>query len=175
MPDLMAGKQPLDIQLYTRATEQGKTTGGLETVDEQLAYFDALTEDEQVRMLRGALDELEAARAAGGSLTGPLVEAYLSGDTRALEREMTRNMEQDRELKTKFLATVLTGRNVILADRIAATRAANPGKRCFFAVGALHLAGADGIPARLESKGLRTTRVTAGAAQPSLAEPPAAR
>jgi uncharacterized protein YbaP (TraB family) len=37
LPDIMAGRQPLDAMLYGMATAANKDVGGLETVDEQLA------------------------------------------------------------------------------------------------------------------------------------------
>lgn len=161
LPDLMAGRQPMDVMLYSMATEMGKETGGLETVDEQISYFEALTTEEQVRLLKSTLDELDEAKARGQSLTKPLVEAYLAGDTHALLQELSRSMEKERELKAKLLSKLLTERNVILAERIVAKRAAHAGKVCFFAVGALHIAGEEGIPDLLRKKGLSTTRLTA--------------
>src|SRR5215510_837779 len=35
LPDITAGRQPLDVMLYTMATKDGKELGGLETLDEQ--------------------------------------------------------------------------------------------------------------------------------------------
>jgi uncharacterized protein YbaP (TraB family) len=161
LPELLAGAQPLDVTLHARATAQGKQTGALETVDEQIGYFEALTTAEQVRLLACSLDELDEARSRGASPAKQLVEMYLQGDTEALLRELTRYLERERELKIKFLSKLVHERNAILAERIAAKRTASAGQRCFFAVGALHLAGEDGIPALLARKGLRTTRVEA--------------
>src|SRR5207342_2533776 len=65
LPDLKAGRHPLDATLYDIAAKAGKEVGGLETVDEQIAIFDAFSTQEQVRMLASALDGLDKARSAG--------------------------------------------------------------------------------------------------------------
>ena len=40
LPDMMAGRQPLDTMLWDRGEKAGKEVGALETIDEQLAVFD---------------------------------------------------------------------------------------------------------------------------------------
>ena len=59
LPDITAGREPLDAMLYSMAEKAGKALGALETVDEQVAVFDAFTREEQVRMLVSALDDIE--------------------------------------------------------------------------------------------------------------------
>ena len=49
LPDMMAGRKPLDTMLYDRARSSGKEAGALETVDEQLAVFEGFSLGEQVR------------------------------------------------------------------------------------------------------------------------------
>ena len=59
LPDMMAGKQPLDSMLYAKAQSDGKKVGALETPDEQIAVFESFTTREQIRMLELTLDEIE--------------------------------------------------------------------------------------------------------------------
>jgi uncharacterized protein len=160
LPDMMAGNKALDTMLFDRAKSEGKETGGLETVDEQLAVFEALTMDEQVRMLKLTLDTMDEAHKAGRSQARELIEAYLTGDLDKLAAMSNESMKGEEALQKKFMASALDGRNVVMVDRLLAKRAERPTKVCFFAVGTLHYAGEEGIVALLQKKGLKVTRVT---------------
>jgi uncharacterized protein len=160
LPDMMAGNKALDTMLFDRAKSEGKETGGLETVDEQLAVFEGLTTDEQVRLLKLTLDTMDEAHKAGRSASRELIESYLTGDLDKLAALSNESMKGEPELQKKFMARALDGRNVVMVDRLLAKRAERPNKVCFFAVGTLHYAGEEGIVALLEKKGLKVTRVT---------------
>jgi uncharacterized protein YbaP (TraB family) len=69
------------------------------------------------------------------------------------------SMKGEPELQKKFMARALDSRNQVMVDRLLVKRAERPAKVCFFAVGTLHYAGAEGIIALLERKGLKVTRV----------------
>ena len=159
LPEMMAGNKALDTMLFDRAKSDGKETGGLETIDEQLAIFDALTMDEQVRMLKITLDTMDEAHKAGRSASRELIDGYVSGDLDKLAAMSNDSMKGEPELQKKFMARALDGRNLVMVDRLLAKRAERPTKTCFFAVGTLHYAGAEGILALLEKKGLKVTRV----------------
>jgi uncharacterized protein YbaP (TraB family) len=159
LPALLAGKPALDEALYREAQANGKEVGGLETLDEQLAHFDALSLKEQVQLLKSALDELDEAKRKGRSAGKDLVQSYLSGQDERLLGVLTKHLEAEGELKRKFLARILDRRNEILAERIARQCARAPSRSFFFAVGALHLLGERGIPALLTRKGMRVTRL----------------
>jgi uncharacterized protein len=160
IPDLAAGRQPLDAMLWSRAQKAGKTVAALETVDEQLAVFDSFSMAEQTRMLELTLDELDRAAQAGGrSQTQDLIEAYLSGDLARLSKAMNDAMEGDRALMQRFIAVALDQRNAIMAERIERIRREQPKAVLFFAVGAAHYAGPTGIVARLERGGAKVVRV----------------
>jgi uncharacterized protein len=159
MPDLMAGRKPLDADLWTRAEAAGKTVAALETLDEQVAVFEAFTAEDQARMLELALEDLEGTRASATSRTQRLVDLYLKGDEAALSAEMNDAMTRDRALFTRFLDLALDKRNIVMADRIVSRRAEQPSRVCFFAVGAAHYAGDSGIISLLRRKGLTVRRM----------------
>ncbi|MPY89415.1 MAG: hypothetical protein GEU99_15990 [Luteitalea sp.] len=158
LPDLAAGRQPLDAVLYARARAAGKEVAGLETVDEQVAAFDRFTNAEQIAMLHAALDELDRARRMRTTPARELVDAYLAGNLDRLN-ELLMDTPSDPKLARKFHDVMLVTRNRRMAERIAAIRRADPSNVQFFAVGALHLAGSEGIPALLCHEGFRVTRV----------------
>ena len=161
LPDMMAGSKPLDTMLFDRAKSEGKETGGLETIDEQLAVFEVLTMDEQVRMLRLTLDTMDEAHKAGNSASRELIDGYLTGDLDKLAAMSNDSMKGEAELQKKFMARALDDRNQVMVDRLLVKRAERPTKTCFFAVGTLHYAGEEGIVALLQKKGIKVTRVTA--------------
>jgi uncharacterized protein len=159
LPDLMAGRKPLDADLWTRAEAAGKTVAALETLEEQVAVFEAFTAEDQARMLELALEDLEGTSASGTSRTRRLVDVYLKGDEAALAAEMNDSMTRDRALFARFLDLALDKRNIVIADRIVSRRAEQPSRVCFFAVGAAHYAGDSGIISLLRRKGLTVRRV----------------
>ncbi len=159
LPDVMAGRQPLDAMLYNLATKGGKEVGALETVDEQIAVFEGFTQEEQVKMLASTLDELEKPRPGGISSTRELVDRYLAGDLAKLAEELNEQGPDDAALKTKMLTRVVDDRNSTMANRMAALLARKPAKSYFFAVGALHYAGDTGIISQLTKKGYKVTRL----------------
>jgi uncharacterized protein YbaP (TraB family) len=160
MPDILAGRQPLDATLYSMATSSRKEVGGLETVDEQVAVFEGFTINEQVRMLVSTLDDIEKPRPAGMSAARELVDLYLAGDLNALARELADEYPDDPALKNKMTSRVIDDRNTKMTARIAERIAKKPARSYFFAVGALHYAGDTGIISQLTKKGFKITRLT---------------
>jgi uncharacterized protein len=99
LPDMMAGTKALDTALYERAKKEGKEIGGLETIDEQLAVFEGLTMDEQVRMLKLTLDAMDESLKAGRSASRELIDGYITGDLDKLAAMSNDSMKGEPELQ----------------------------------------------------------------------------
>ena len=156
LPDLLEGKVALDARIYADAAAAGKRVGGLETVAEQAAVFEAFTMEEQTRLLDAALQDLESPGQAPG---GPeLVQLYLDGNGEKLAEALTQGAT-DADLTRKFHAEVIVARNHRMADRIDALRREAPDESVFVAVGALHLVGPDNLPLLLQARGYQLARV----------------
>jgi uncharacterized protein YbaP (TraB family) len=111
-------------------------------------------------MLRATLDDMEKARRAGRKPLEEMRLAYLSGDLAKIDQAMNEwTASLDDALEKKFLEALITQRNKHMAERMAAKLQAEPGKSFFFAVGAAHLHGSEGVLALLEKAGWKTTRV----------------
>ena len=149
-----ATKQALDMVLYTRAQQAGKKVGGLETVEEQIGVFDGLTSGEQVRMLEQTLDLLAEFKAEGRAPVEYLLEAYLAGDDKKMVDAMLETYDPENELDKKLIKRLFTDRNATMSKRIAEKLEAGKGKSFFFAIGAGHLVGEEGMVKMLRARGL---------------------
>jgi uncharacterized protein YbaP (TraB family) len=159
LPDIAAGRQPLDAMLYSIAEKAGKQLGALETVDEQVGVFEGFTNEEQVLMLVDSLNELEKAAPGERSPTQRLIDLYLAGDLNQLAAEAHKQTTGDPALNKKIIARIIDDRNLKMTAKIAELCAKQPVKSYFFAVGALHYAGETGILNQLAKKGFKVTRL----------------
>lgn len=121
----------------------------LEGARAQLAIFDALPEADQRDLLSAVLIDAEALDGKDEDLVG----TWRKGDMSRIEVETRTGILADPELRK----ALFTDRNVRWAARIVT--ALNRGQRPFVAVGAAHMAGPDGLVARLAGAGYTVTRV----------------
>jgi len=128
---------------------------GLETVDEQLAAFDAITLEDQTSLLRTTLGELPDKYSAHQML----VNAWLSGDLDQIVMVSQSMLPADRRLAGLFINNLITVRNRRMFDR--ALPFIEQGNS-FVAVGALHLPGDDGLLQRLRVAGFTLTQLGFG-------------
>ena len=150
----------LDLLLFQRAQAAGKETGGLETAEEQLGAMAAFTDAEQIEMLRSTLDEMQDLRKKGQDAVQLLLDAYLSGDAAALDREVDRSYATcTPALRKRFEQLLLVERNRRMADRIAKRIRTQPGKSTLFVIGTLHGLGQGSVVDLLAKSGLTVERV----------------
>lgn len=163
MKDQLSGKQPLDMQLWTRATKAGQKTGALEQVSDQVGKLDQLTIGEQKHMLEVTLKLLKKSRETGVDPFAELVNAYLSGDTEVIEGMLSQDsylgIKMDPALVEKFYRLLLHERNVGMANTILDVLAGDPGQTSFFAAGAAHYIGEKSVISLLEDAGYKVTRM----------------
>lgn len=137
----------LDLRLYRLAVSASKPVLGLETIDEQLAVFEDLSEADQISLLRETL----AVRDQLPALFERLLTAYLARDLGGLQHLSEEYLKGgDPDLARRFHAAAVDVRNARMAERIAPMIAQGD---CFIAVGALHLPGEGGILERLAGQG----------------------
>jgi uncharacterized protein YbaP (TraB family) len=139
----------LDRVLLEEATRTGKVIYALETVDEQIAAFDAMPQETQLVLLKKAIADYAALQEA----MHRLLNAYLARDLKALWRLNAQALVDDGDLRPHndlFLRHLLYDRNERMAERLAPliTRGS-----VFAAFGALHLYGERGIPSLLTRRG----------------------
>ena len=114
----------------------------------QLSIFDRLPEPQQRALLSAVVRE--APQREGETLA--LQTAWMRGDMDFISRTTTEDFLNHPELRE----ALLTGRNRAWLVQLDAMLA--KGARPFVAVGAAHLAGAEGLPAMLNARGWKVTR-----------------
>lgn len=138
----------VEADLARRNAALGRPRIGLETLDYQLALFDAF----KPKIQRRYLFEVIAALPQIDKEVSEMVEAWRVGDAAKLATLM--NAEQD---DPAMVAALLTNRNKAWAQWIK-TRLERPGV-VFVAVGAGHLGGKGSVQDQLHALGVKSARV----------------
>jgi hypothetical protein len=127
----------------------GKSVVGLESIEEQLGFFDSLPEEAQRAFLVGVLDEGANVEAEFKAM----LDAWLAGDVDAIER----TFNDETNLSPTLREALLDRRNARWAEWID-QRMDKPGT-VFVAVGAGHLAGKASVQSMLKRRGFEAKRV----------------
>lgn len=139
----------VDLYFLTKAKAEKKRIVEIEGVDTQIRLMDSLTNKENLMLFKGTLDALESGL-TDEQVKG-LVAAWQAGDPDAIlevARRYNEKIPGAREFENKFI----WARHGAMIEKIEGYL--NQSKeRHFIAVGALHLAGPDGLVERLRRKG----------------------
>jgi uncharacterized protein YbaP (TraB family) len=169
----------LDKKIAQLARNAGVTVQGLETVNEQLSVFDDIEIDDQVSLLHSAMDTLDNEQlsvfddieiddqvsllhSAMDTLDEKdqayqqMLDAYLSGDLAELVKVSNSQLPKDQQLANMINTKLITERNQLMFDRMQNHLLTG---NTFIAIGALHLAGEQGLLEKLRTAGYRLTRL----------------
>ena len=122
---------------------QGKEVIGVETVQDQFRAFDKLSPQQQALMLLQSIEDLQDAR----KQYRQMLQLYLAQDLVGLEQHVKANYKGDYQV---FEKAMLIDRN---KNWIPVMEKEAKAKPTFFAVGAAHLPGDNGVIALLRKKG----------------------
>jgi len=150
----MIGCYPTSYEDYfiTQAAQKDIPVKGLETLDEQLNIFRSMTYEQQAEMLVKTINGYEEQKAEFRKL----IDGYLAEDLSVI-MEMFRKMEKETGLGyEEFNFRVMKERNHRWIPRM---KGRMQRKSVFFAVGAGHLSGPDGILNLLSMEGYTITPV----------------
>lgn len=134
----------VDQYFFDKATQAGRRTIALESVDEQLSFISNMgegVEDELIKQTLSDLDQLPIMMAS-------LKQAWRTGDMSQLKRLGIEPMKQS---VPKVYDLLLKQRNNRWMPKIEAMLATKPIE--YVLVGALHLVGKDGLLTQLAAKG----------------------
>lgn len=129
--------------LMKLAQEQGKEVIGVETVQDQLTAFDKIPQEKQAAMLLEAIEQMEESRVSYRKM----VKLYLAQDLDELEKLIKEEYKEEHKLYEEALFTDRNKKWIPTIERTAKEKAT------FFAVGAGHLPGPDGVLALLRQRG----------------------
>lgn len=152
IPLMKAGYDPnsgAEKTLTQAANAAGKTVSGLETAEQQIGFFDALSPKAQSEFLASTVDEMPKI----GQTMETMVTDWSAGDPDKLAATLNESMKDSPEVAK----TILYDRNARWATWIA-ERMKQPGT-VFVAVGAGHLAGKDSVQDKLGAYKLKAVRV----------------
>jgi uncharacterized protein YbaP (TraB family) len=145
----VSGADGVEQQLRAQFTAAGKPVEGLETVAQQLGFFDTMSETQQRAFLESVLDGKGDDLADFGKMLG----AWSHGNEKGIQAAFDADMGKNETLRE----VLLSRRNAHWADAIV-SRLAMPGTQ-FLAVGAGHLVGPQSVQAKLARLGYRAVRV----------------
>lgn len=140
----------VESELKGRAAAQRKAIAGLETMEEQLGFFDTLPEADQRLMLANSLDDMDEI----GALVTQVVDDWQAGNVEAVANML----EEDIKASPALAKRLLADRNANWAKWIESRLQTTPGT-VFIAVGSGHLAGKDSVQAMLAARQLRVERL----------------
>lgn len=142
-------EQGAEKLLTSAAKAASKPVSALETIDQQLGFFDGLPEAQQLAFLNSVVEDIDKL----GPTLDKTVVLWGKGDTEALAVAMNESMAATPELAK----VLLFDRNRRWADQLKA-RMDQPGT-VFVAVGAGHLAGEHSVQDFLKERGLTAERI----------------
>jgi hypothetical protein len=143
-----------DLHYYKLATTRGKTTGELETFEQHVAYITRLGAGHESEMIAKSLEDVDEIPA----IMIKLLAAWRTGDVAQIDELMIREM---RAKYPSILQDLLVSRNEAWLPKIEALLATPEVE--FVLVGAGHLAGEEGLLARLRAHGYTLEQIKAPA------------
>ena len=139
----------VEQQLEHRAQTDGKATVGLETLEEQLGFFEALTPDQQAKFLDLVLNDLHTV----DTDTQEVVAAWRAGDAAKLAALLSDEYKQFPAL----YRSLVTDRNRRWEPQIE--KLLHDKDNYFVVVGALHLVGDGGLLELLRKDGFKVDQL----------------
>lgn len=142
-------QEQLDTYLQKAATEKGKKTFGLETYDFQFdLLYNSMPLKRQVVQLMCVLNHIEKAVNDLKELTA----AYINQDLNKMEQISNERMNNECDPLPGEKERMIDNRNKKWAEQMPSIMKETP---TFFAVGALHLAGNNGVISLLKKQGYK--------------------
>lgn len=137
----------MDFSLSLRAAGSGLKVVGLETLEEQLSFLEAMPMDQQLTLLDQALLEYNQVEIVHAEM----INEYLRGDLQGLRTTANTQLEElDEDTRQYFMSQGIDARNHRMMGSVLPLLME---KRVFIAVGALHLPGEQGLIALLRQQG----------------------
>lgn len=145
----LESSEGVEKKLIAQFADFKKPVEGLETIEQQLGYFDTLPESQQRDMLTSVVEEAADTKGAFEKL----FNAWISGNTDKIVELSSGGILEDPKTREKLLVA----RNQDWTEQLD-KRLQSPGIS-FVAVGAAHLVGPDAVQAMLEKRGYKIEKI----------------
>ena len=139
----------VDMFYMTKADEDDKETLGLETIQEQMSFLEAMAGDDPDQYIKAMLEQT----APDATMLDDLVAAWQKGDLKTLDKLMVESMKESPEVYD----LLLVDRNKKWVPQIEDYL--NDDVDYLVVVGAGHLVGAESVVALLRKRGIEVERL----------------
>lgn len=147
LEDMQSTSTSYEFEILAMASASNKPTGGLETIDFQIGLFDSIPYKEQAQMLMESI----RTQSSGSEQFDKMIGLYKSQNI----ENMVHTIGEDESL-SKYEDLLLDKRNInwipTMADKMSS-------QSTFFAVGAGHLGGPNGVLNLLRKEGFTIKKV----------------
>lgn len=144
----------VDLHFLQKARARNIPIVELESIALQFDMMNSFSDAEMETLLRQTLQQLE--RDTMGEELNSMATAWRTGDAAGLWRIVQNSFGEDHQSRDAIMEKLNTRRNRAMTDKIEGYL--KSGKTYFVVVGALHLAGDDGIVKRLQQKKYRVVQ-----------------
>jgi len=144
--------EPLDLVLLSIAQQNNIEVNGLESLKEQGEIFSDLDMKDQITLLRDTVCHYDVVEKDFKAMKA----FYLKRDLGGLYKYVQRYSISDKPLYQKLMKKLIEDRNHIMFDRMQTMLDKG---NAFIAIGAMHLAGKEGVLSLLEKQGYRVSAV----------------
>lgn len=141
--------QGVEKVITAKFTAMKKPVEGLETIEQQLGYFDQLPEERQRQMLTSVVEEAGETKAAFEEL----FNAWITGNITKLNELSDGGIIADSLMREKLLVA----RNADWTEQL--DKKLQQSGTLFVAVGAAHLVGVDSVQSMLEKRGYKVEKI----------------
>ncbi len=161
--DLNPGQKMLDDLLWAQASQKGIGVASLRSSNAESAFFEKLSEEEQVTFLFAALEGAIAKGSDSRSKTEEVkIKAYLEGDVETLKKKGLFDPSdyeegRGREIAKEFYGAMTEGRSAQLSKVVTSQLKAEPKKTHFFALDVGLIAGEKNLLDQLREHGFTVT------------------
>lgn len=143
----------LDLMLYQKAEQQGKTLCGLETPQYVIDLFDSTSNETQIKLLQTAVKEYDQMNKS----LQHMLQLYLARDLTGLQEYSDKELAgSDKDVTALINESLLVKRNHNMIKNMQPQLTQG---NAFIAVGALHLPGDTGLLRLLEKQGYQVRPV----------------
>lgn len=163
LEDRLKRVKTMDALLAERASKAGKELRPLMSHEEQAKFFNTLSEDDQVKMIKGQIAKLNKQQELDVNAKLRSLELYRAGEEAPVlelaDSDLAEMLNDHPELLLQFRKVLVQDWSVLLSQRIAGNLTALPAKSQFIIIPVGYTVSPQGVRNRLSEAGFQITRI----------------